>query len=106
MPSTQTSSTVRFLDIATTQPTSLGRHDPLDRKPPTGTSRGDSLLTVDDVARRLNVSKDWVWDHSSRKKPRLPVIRMGDGALRYRASAIEAFIDERERLSALRYGNR
>lgn len=62
----------------------------------------DPLLTVDDVARRLNVSRDWVWDHSSRKTPRLPVIRMGDGALRYRASGIEAFIDERERLSALR----
>jgi hypothetical protein len=26
----------------------------------------------------------------------------GDGALRYRPSGIEAFIDERERLSALR----
>jgi predicted DNA-binding transcriptional regulator AlpA len=106
MPSTQPSSTLRFSDIGTTQRTSLGRLDPLDRKPPTGTSRGDSLLTVEDVARRLNVSKDWVWDHSSRKKPRLPVIRMGDGALRYRANAIEAFIDERERLSALRLGNR
>jgi hypothetical protein len=46
----------------------------------------------------LNVSTNWVWDHSSRKKPLLPVIRMGDGALRYRASGIEAFIDERERL--------
>lgn len=63
----------------------------------------DPLLTAEDVGRRLNVSKDWVWDHCSRKKPRLPVIRMGDGALRFRASAIEAFIDERERLSALRY---
>ena len=62
----------------------------------------DPLLTVEDVGRRLNVSKDWVWDHCSRKKPALPVIRMGDGALRFRASAIEAFIDERERLSALR----
>jgi predicted DNA-binding transcriptional regulator AlpA len=62
----------------------------------------DPLLTVEDVGRRLNVSKDWVWDHCSRKKPSLPVIRMGDGALRFRASAIEAFIDERERLSALR----
>lgn len=62
----------------------------------------DPLLTVEDVGRRLNVSKDWVWDHSSRKKPLLPVIRMGDGALRYRASGIEAFINERERLSALR----
>jgi predicted DNA-binding transcriptional regulator AlpA len=62
----------------------------------------DPLLTVEDVGRRLNVSKDWVWDHCSRKKPKLPVIRMGDGALRFRASAIEAFIDERERLSTLR----
>jgi predicted DNA-binding transcriptional regulator AlpA len=61
------------------------------------------LLTVEDVGRRLNVSKDWVWDHCSRKNPKLPVIRMGDGALRFRASAIESFIDERERLSALRH---
>jgi predicted DNA-binding transcriptional regulator AlpA len=62
----------------------------------------DPLLTAEDVARRLNVSKDWVWDHSSRKAPHLPVIRMGDGTLRYRSSGIEAFISEMERLSALR----
>lgn len=66
----------------------------------------DPLLTVEDVGRRLNVSKDWVWDHCSRKKPKLPVIRMGDGTLRFRASAIEAFIDERERLSGLHTGGR
>ena len=75
------------------------------RKPPsrvTTEEAADPLPTVDDVARRLNVSRDWVWDHSSRKSPQLPVIRMGDGALRYRASRIEAFIDERERLSAMR----
>jgi predicted DNA-binding transcriptional regulator AlpA len=66
----------------------------------------DPLLTAEDVARRLNVSKDWVWDHSSRKAPHLPVIRMGDGTLRYRSSRIEAFISERERLSALRPGRR
>jgi predicted DNA-binding transcriptional regulator AlpA len=79
--------------------------DPHRRKPPqkvTAEEAADPLLTVDDVARRLNVSRDWVWDHSSRKSPQLPVIRMGDGALRYRASRIEAFIDERERLSTLR----
>jgi predicted DNA-binding transcriptional regulator AlpA len=62
----------------------------------------DPLLTADEVALRLRVSKGWVWDHSSRKTPRLPVIRMGDGALRYRASRIEDFISERERLSAMR----
>jgi predicted DNA-binding transcriptional regulator AlpA len=63
----------------------------------------DRLLSVDEVAERLNVSRDWVWDHSSRKAPYLPVIRMGNGALRYRASKIEQFIDERERLTILRF---
>lgn len=66
----------------------------------------DPLLTVEDVGLRLNVSKDWVWDHCWRKTPKLPVIRMGDGALRFRASAIEAFINERERLSSLRSARR
>lgn len=62
----------------------------------------DPLLTVDDVASMLNVTKDWVWDHSSRKAPYLPVIRIGDGTLRYRQSQIEAFVNERERLTNLR----
>jgi predicted DNA-binding transcriptional regulator AlpA len=62
----------------------------------------DLILTVDDVAQRLNVSKDWVWDHSSRKYPLLPVIRFGNGTLRYKASRIEEFIDEQERLKCLR----
>lgn len=62
----------------------------------------DRLLTAQDVAERLHVTKDWVWDHSSRKAPFLPVIRMGDGTLRYRASRIEEFIDQRERLTQIR----
>jgi predicted DNA-binding transcriptional regulator AlpA len=62
----------------------------------------DPLLTVEDVAARLNVTKDWVWDHSSRKAPYLPVIRIGDGTLRYRLSQIEEFVSEQERLTALR----
>lgn len=71
------------------------------RKPPASARDIDPLLTAEDVANRLRVSTDWVWDHSSRKKPFLPVIRMGDGTLRYRQSGIEAFIDERERLSTM-----
>lgn len=62
----------------------------------------DPLLTADEVAERLNVSTDWVWDHSSRKSPYLPVIRIGDGMLRYRRSQIEEFVNDRERLSAIR----
>ena len=65
----------------------------------------DPLWTPEQVARRLNVSPDWVRDHSSRKEPRLPVIRLGGGPgraglLRYRASQIEKFIEEMECLSS------
>jgi predicted DNA-binding transcriptional regulator AlpA len=62
----------------------------------------DALLTAEDVAQRLRVSKDWVWDHSSRRLPYLPVIRMSDGTLRYRASGIAEFLKERERATNLR----
>jgi hypothetical protein len=72
------------------------------RKPPRRAMDVEQLLTAEDVAKRLNVSTDWVWDHSSRKKPLLPVIRMGDGTLRYRSSGIEFFIDEQEQLSRRR----
>jgi predicted DNA-binding transcriptional regulator AlpA len=63
---------------------------------------GDPLLTAEEVAAKLKVSTDWVWDHSSRRLPYLPVIRMSDGALRYRASGIEEFLREREHASNLR----
>jgi hypothetical protein len=62
----------------------------------------DLLLTAEEVALLLKVSRDWVWDHSSRRQPYLPVIRMSDGALRYRATGIEEFLKERERASLLR----
>ena len=67
----------------------------------------DRLLTPEQVAERLNVSPDWVRDHSSRKTPRLSVIRLGGGPgraglLRYRASDIERFVEEMMRLSERR----
>jgi hypothetical protein len=84
------------------QPPDSEQPDSRLRKPARRSTEVESLLTAEDVAKRLNVSTDWVWDHSSRKKPLLPVIRMGDGTLRYRASGIELFIDEHERITALR----
>jgi len=75
-----------------------------------GMGEKDPLLTPEQVAKRLNTSLDWVWDHSSRKMPLLPVIRFGNGPgragiLRYRASKIEEFITEQERLSTMRRRN-
>ena len=69
------------------------------------------LLTPEQVARRLNTSVDWVWDHSSRRTPLLPVIRFSDGPgragmLRYRPAAIEEFVGEQERLTNARRKNR
>jgi len=83
------------------RPSNGERSHALFRKPPRRSTDVEPLLTADDVAKRLNVSTDWGWDHSSRKKPLLPVIRMRDGTLRYRPSGIEVFIDERERVSSM-----
>ena len=84
-------------DVTTTLETSMATNAMIHEMP-----RRDALLTVEEVAQRLNVSKDWVWDHSSRKAPYLPVIRMSDGVLRYRLSQVDEFVSERERLSSLR----
>lgn len=53
------------------------------------------LLTAEDVAERLQVSKAWVRDHATRREPRLPVVRMGNmrSPLRFRAEDIDAFIE-------------
>ena len=89
-------------------PTEMGCFVPLKNIEPTRENCvNDPLLTPKQVAKRLSVSVDWVWDHSSRKSPLLPVIRIGHGLgrggiLRYRASKIEEFIAEQERLSNAR----
>jgi excisionase family DNA binding protein len=54
------------------------------------------LLTPAQVAERLQVSVAWVRDHSTRKQPRLPVVRVG-GLLRFRSKDIDRWIDEQLR---------
>lgn len=79
----------------------MGTADQLREVTPEAAARSvDPLLTPEQVALRLSVSRAWVHDHSGRKSPRLPVIRLGDGGpgrkglLRYRASDIDKFIEE------------
>jgi hypothetical protein len=99
-----------------TDPSKLGQGRPIEQEAApmeviqggrTAGSVYDPLLTPEQVAARLNVSPDWVRDHSSRKTPRLPVIRLGGGpgragVLRYRASDIENFIQQMARASQWR----
>jgi len=52
------------------------------------------LLTLDDVATQLGVSKAWVRDHATRRNPRIPVVRFGDrrALLRFRPEDVERFV--------------
>ena len=56
--------------------------------------RPNSLLTLDDVAIHLGVSKAWVRDHATRRTPRIPVVRLGGkrAILRFRQQDVEMFI--------------
>jgi predicted DNA-binding transcriptional regulator AlpA len=51
----------------------------------------DRLLTIDDIARWFGVSRAWVYDHTTRKRPLVPCIRFGD-MTRFRRSDVESFI--------------
>jgi len=70
-----------------------------DIKPFVGAKLNDDdvLLTPAQVADRLSVSLAWVRDHSTRRKPYLPVIRIG-GLRRYPKSEFERFISEQKSL--------
>ena len=60
---------------------------------PKDTAQDGTLLAPQDVARRLQVSVAWVRDHSTRKHPRLPVVRVG-GLLRYHPGDLERWIED------------
>jgi len=56
-------------------------------------SQPERLLTINEVAAWLGVSKAWVYDHTTRKKPFLPCVRLGE-LTRFRRTEIERFIQE------------
>lgn len=58
----------------------------------------DKLLGVAEVAEWLGVSRGWVYDHATRKEPRIPVVKLGDGRgkglLKFRRQDIHSFIEQ------------
>jgi excisionase family DNA binding protein len=52
-----------------------------------------ALMTVEELAKVLQVSPAWVRDHATRKQPRLPVIRVGK-LLRFHPQEIQKWIRE------------
>jgi predicted DNA-binding transcriptional regulator AlpA len=57
----------------------------------------ERLLTPKEVAEILAVSPAWVLDHSSRRRPHLPSVKLGK-AVRFRAIDVAQFIHECARM--------
>lgn len=53
----------------------------------------DKLLTAGEVAKILNVSAAWVYDHAGRKRPLIPSVRLGK-AVRFREADLREFIEK------------
>ena len=60
----------------------------------------ERLLTIAEVAQWLGVSKAWVYDHVTRKRPLLPCVRFGK-MTRFRRKEIEGFIEAHIKLDNL-----
>jgi excisionase family DNA binding protein len=65
----------------------------IDGKEPAQAEQPERLLTITEIAVWLGVSKAWVYDHATRKKPFLPCVRFGE-LTRFRRAEIERFIQE------------
>jgi excisionase family DNA binding protein len=54
----------------------------------------EQMMTVEEVAAKLRLSKAWVYDHSNgRRRPLLPSTKMGK-SVRFRPSDVRAFVEE------------
>ena len=53
------------------------------------------LMSLEQVAELLGVSKGWVRDHATRRQPRIPVVRLGGkrAVRRFRPQDVENFIN-------------
>jgi excisionase family DNA binding protein len=57
----------------------------------------EPLLSVEDVAKLLGVSRAWVLSHAAgNRRPELPSVKLGK-AVRFRAAQVEKFIEENTR---------
>jgi predicted DNA-binding transcriptional regulator AlpA len=64
-------------------------------------NRDDRLLDARQVAAKLGVSERFIRDHTTRRSPRIPGVKLGK-LLRYRAVDVEIFMAELSTLSTSR----
>ena len=63
-----------------------------DRRPPS-VCADERLLTPQEVADRLGVSQRWVWDHATRRWPRITAVKLGS-LLRFRWADVQDFLEQ------------
>lgn len=64
-------------------------------------SRDERLLNAREVAEKLGVSERFIRDHTTRRSPRIPAVRLGK-LIRYRRTDVDDFMAELGTLSSSR----
>ena len=65
------------------------------------TNRDERLLNARQVADRLGVSERFIRDHTTRRSPRIPAVRLGK-LIRYRRADVDVFMAELDTLPSSR----
>lgn len=68
-------------------------HYPLEAPSASSDIEDEPLLNARQVAVRLGVSERWVRDHTTRRWPRIPGVKLGP-MMRYRRKDVDAFMQE------------
>jgi len=66
---------------------------PLEVDSESPSTEDEALLNARQVAVRLGVSERWVRDHTTRRWPRIPGVKLGP-LMRYRREDVDAFMRE------------
>jgi excisionase family DNA binding protein len=64
-------------------------------------NRDERLLNAREVAEKLGVSERFIRDHTTRRSPRIPAVRLGK-LIRYRRTDVDGFMAELDTLSSSR----
>ena len=65
------------------------------------TNRDERLLNARQVAERLGVSERFIRDHTTRRSPRIPAVKLGK-LIRYRRADVDVFMAELDTLPSSR----
>jgi excisionase family DNA binding protein len=64
-------------------------------------NRDERLLNAREVAEKLGVSERFIRDHTTRRSPKIPAVRLGK-LIRYRRTDVDDFMAEMDTLSSSR----